>query len=105
MAARIREIGEEAGVPRLQAAPLARALYYHVDLEAEVPAELYTAVAEVMAWAYRLKQVAHQGGEMPPTPIICRFPRIWKAPGMAPVVMRRNHERLKSANRSARLGG
>ena len=47
---------------------MARALYHHVDLEAEVPAELYTAVAEVMAWAYRLKQVAQQGGEMPPTP-------------------------------------
>nr|WP_295707440.1 flagellar biosynthesis protein FlhB [uncultured Halomonas sp.] len=68
VAARIREIGAEAGVPRLEAAPLARALYHHVDLEAEVPAELYTAVAEVMAWAYRLKQVAQQGGEMPPTP-------------------------------------
>nr|WP_290699649.1 flagellar biosynthesis protein FlhB [Halomonas sp. UBA3074] len=68
VAARIREIGAEAGVPRLEAAPLARALYHHVDLDAEVPAELYTAVAEVMAWAYRLKQVAQQGGEMPPTP-------------------------------------
>ncbi|AIA74579.1 flagellar type III secretion system protein FlhB [Halomonas sp. XH26] len=68
VAARIREIGLEAGVPRLEAAPLARALYHHVDLDAEVPAELYTAVAEVMAWAYRLKQVAQQGGEVPPTP-------------------------------------
>ena len=68
VAARIREIGLEAGVPRLEAAPLARALYHHVDLDAEVPAELYTAVAEVMAWAFRLKQVAQQGGEVPPTP-------------------------------------
>ena len=55
-------------MPRLEAAPWARALYHHVDLDAEVPAELYTAVAEVMAWAYRLKQVAQQGGEVPPTP-------------------------------------
>lgn len=68
VAARIRELGEEAGIPRLEAPPLARALYHHVDLEAEVPAELYTAVAEVMAWAYRLKQVAQQGGQVPPTP-------------------------------------
>ncbi|WP_447045194.1 flagellar biosynthesis protein FlhB [Vreelandella sp. H-I2] len=81
VAARIREIGEEAGVPRLQAAPLARALYYHVDLEAEVPAELYTAVAEVMAWAYRLKQVAHQGGEMPPTPDNLPVPPDMESPG------------------------
>ncbi len=68
VAARIRDIGADAGVPRLEAAPLARALYHHVDLEAEVPADLYAAVAEVMAWAYRLKQVAQQGGEVPPTP-------------------------------------
>lgn len=81
VAARIREIGEEAGVPRLQAAPLARALYYHVDIEAEVPAELYTAVAEVMAWAYRLKQVAHQGGEVPPTPDNLPVPPDMESPG------------------------
>lgn len=81
VAARIREIGEEAGVPLLQAAPLARALYHHVDLEAEVPAELYTAVAEVMAWAYRLKQVAQQGGEVPPTPDNLPVPPELENPG------------------------
>ncbi|WP_447894846.1 flagellar biosynthesis protein FlhB [Vreelandella sp. GE22] len=68
VAARIRELAFEAKVPRLEAAPLARALYHHVDLDGEVPAELYTAVAEVMAWAYRLKSVAQEGGETPPTP-------------------------------------
>lgn len=81
VAAKIREIGEEAGVPRLEAAPLARALYHHVDLEAEVPADLYTAVAEVMAWAYRLKQVAQQGGEVPPTPDNLPVPPEMESPG------------------------
>ncbi|CAM0554365.1 flagellar biosynthesis protein FlhB [Vreelandella titanicae] len=81
VAARIREIAEEAGVPRLQAAPLARALYHHVDLDAEVPAELYTAVAEVMAWAYRLKQVSQQGGEVPPTPDNLPVPPEMESPG------------------------
>lgn len=81
VAARIREIGDEAGVVRLQAAPLARALYHHVDLEAEVPTELYTAVAEVMAWAYRLKQVAQQGGEVPPTPDNLPVPPEMETPG------------------------
>ncbi|UXZ53791.1 flagellar type III secretion system protein FlhB [Halomonas sp. 7T] len=81
VAARIREIGSEAGVPRLEAAPLARALYHHVDLEAEVPAELYTAVAEVMAWAYRLKHVAQQGGEVPPTPDNLPVPPDMDSPG------------------------
>ncbi len=81
VAARIREIAEESGVARLEAAPLARALYHHVDLEAEVPAELYTAVAEVMAWAYRLKQVAQQGGEVPPTPNNLPVPPEMESPG------------------------
>ncbi len=68
VAARIRELGQEAGVPLLQAAPLARALYHHVDLESEIPLDLYTAVAEVLAWAFRLKHVSREGGEVPPTP-------------------------------------
>jgi flagellar biosynthetic protein FlhB len=68
VAARIRELGREHGVPLLEAPPLARALYRHVDLDKEIPAELYTAVAEVLAWAYRLKRVREEGGEMPNTP-------------------------------------
>ncbi|MBE0489546.1 MAG: flagellar type III secretion system protein FlhB [Halomonas sp.] len=68
VAARIRELGDEHGVPRLEAPPLARALYHHVDLDAEIPEALYTAVAEVMAWAFRLRRVAEEGGEAPPRP-------------------------------------
>lgn len=68
VAARIRELGAEHGVPLLEAPPLARALYRHVDLDKEIPAELYTAVAEVLAWAYRLKRVREEGGEMPQAP-------------------------------------
>ncbi|TFH86706.1 flagellar type III secretion system protein FlhB [Billgrantia azerbaijanica] len=68
VAVRIREVGEEARVPLLEAAPLARALYHHVDLDSEIPLDLYTAVAEVLAWAFRLKHVTTEGGEVPPTP-------------------------------------
>lgn len=68
VAQRIRELGEEHRVPLLEAPPLARALYFHVDLDKEIPTELYTAVAEVMAWAYRLKRVRVEGGDVPPTP-------------------------------------
>lgn len=68
VAARIRALGDEHGVPLLEAAPLARALYYHVDLDREIPAELYTAVAEVLAWAYRLKRVGEEGGAAPEPP-------------------------------------
>ncbi|TDR56144.1 flagellar biosynthetic protein FlhB [Halomonas ventosae] len=55
VALRIRKIASDHQVPQLEAPPLARALYQHVDLEQEVPATLYTAVAEVMAWAYSLR--------------------------------------------------
>ena len=80
IAARIREVGEEAGVPLLQAAPLARSLYHHVDLEAEIPADLYTAVAEVLAWAFGLKRAAAQGGDVPPTPDNLSVPAAMEAP-------------------------
>ncbi|MBW6391381.1 flagellar biosynthesis protein FlhB [Billgrantia antri] len=80
VAARIRELGQEAGVPLLQAPPLARALYRHVDLEREIPLDLYTAVAEVLAWAFRLKHVSQEGGEVPPTPVNLPIPESLAVP-------------------------
>lgn len=67
VAARIREIAAEHRVPLLEAPPLARALYRHVDLEREIPAALYTAAAEVLAWAFRLRR-ARDAGEAAPEP-------------------------------------
>ncbi|MCS2610269.1 flagellar biosynthesis protein FlhB [Halomonas dongshanensis] len=81
VALRIRELAEEARVPQLQAPPLARALYHHVELDSEIPAALYTAVAEVMAWAYRLKSVAMEGGDAPPTPEHLPVPPDLETPG------------------------
>ncbi len=51
-ALKIREIARENDVPLLEAPPLARALYKHCELEQAIPAALYTAVAEVMAYVY-----------------------------------------------------
>ncbi|TRW48839.1 flagellar type III secretion system protein FlhB [Aliidiomarina halalkaliphila] len=68
IAAKIRELGTEHRVPRLEAPLLARALYFNVDIDREIPAALYTAVAEVLAWAFKLKQVQKEGGDKPPTP-------------------------------------
>ena len=67
-ALRIRELADEHELPILEAPPLARALYFHVDLDRHIPVELYTAVAEVVAWAIRLKRVSETGGPMPPAP-------------------------------------
>lgn len=68
VAARIRELGAENQVPVLEAPSLARALYWHVDLDQEIPSNLYTAVAEVLAWVYGLKRMKTEGGEKPDTP-------------------------------------
>ncbi|MDF3838544.1 flagellar biosynthesis protein FlhB [Cupriavidus basilensis] len=68
IAARIREIAAEHGVPLLSAPPLARALHRHVDLGQEIPAGLYTAVAEVLAWVYQLKHWHHTNGPHPDAP-------------------------------------
>jgi len=69
IAARIRELGREHHVPLLEAPPLARALYRHVDLDREIPGPLYNAVAEVLVWAMRLKRAHVDGATPPPEPM------------------------------------
>lgn len=56
LALRIREAAADARVPILENPPLARTLYKLVPVGREVPAELYVAVAEVLAFVYRLKR-------------------------------------------------
>jgi flagellar biosynthetic protein FlhB len=55
LAMRIRDLARDAGVPVLEAPPLARALYTHVEIDGEVPALLFAAVAQVLAWVYQLR--------------------------------------------------
>jgi len=55
LAQKIREIARTAGVPIVEDAPLARALYSSVEVGASIPAELYRACAEVLAHVYRLR--------------------------------------------------
>ena len=61
LAMRIRDIARDAHVPVLQAPPLARALYAHCELDAEVPARLFTAVAQVLAWVYQVRDAMAAG--------------------------------------------
>ena len=56
LAARIREAARDAGVPLLEAPPLARALYAHAEVDREIPVALYTAVAQVLAYVWQLRQ-------------------------------------------------
>jgi flagellar biosynthesis protein FlhB len=55
LALRIRDEAKEAGVPVLENPPLARALFKLVKLGHPIPPELYVAVAEVLAFVFRLR--------------------------------------------------
>lgn len=55
LALRIREVARESGVPMLQRRLLARSLYSSVKVGGQIPYELFKAVAEVLAYVYRLK--------------------------------------------------
>jgi flagellar biosynthetic protein FlhB len=57
IALRIREIAEEHNVPRVENKPLARALFRSAEIGDFIPEELYRAVAEVLAYVYRLKGI------------------------------------------------
>lgn len=74
LALKIRELAKEHGVPLLEAPPLARALYRHCELEQSIPAALYTAVAEVMAYVYQLDAWMKQGGLPPVAPTALPVP-------------------------------
>lgn len=55
LAARIKEVAKENRIEIVENKPLARAIYANVDVGQAVPPELYQAVAEVLAFVYRLK--------------------------------------------------
>ncbi len=68
IALKIRELAAEHGVPILEAPPLARALNKHAELDKEIPATLYSAVAEVLAYVYQLANWRQVGGAYPVPP-------------------------------------
>ena len=68
IAQRIKEIASEHNIPLLEAPPLARALYHHGEIGGTIPTELYTAVAQILAWVYQLKRWHIYGGDKPLAP-------------------------------------
>lgn len=80
VARRIREMGVEHNIPILEAPPLARALHAHVEIGHEIPATLYTAVAEVLAWVFQLRRWRAEGGVEPITPTGLPVPAELAAP-------------------------
>jgi flagellar biosynthetic protein FlhB len=65
VALKIREIANEHQVTVLESPALARAVYYSTELDQEIPAGLYLAVAQVLAYVYQLRQYRSGKGKRP----------------------------------------
>jgi flagellar biosynthetic protein FlhB len=63
VAARIRELAETKRIPIVANPPLARALY-RVELDTEIPAEHFRAVAEIVAYIWRLNRAGGRQGRL-----------------------------------------
>ncbi|MBK1812909.1 fused FliR family export protein/FlhB family type III secretion system protein [Clostridium sp. YIM B02505] len=56
MALRIKEIAKENDIPILENKPLARLMYEQVDVDRDIPADMYQAVAEILAIVFKMKK-------------------------------------------------
>lgn len=65
LALRIRDLAKQNAIPVLQSPMLARALYANAELNEDIPSTLYTAVAQVLAYVYRLRAALNGLGSMP----------------------------------------
>jgi flagellar biosynthesis protein FlhB len=72
-ALRIRELAEKLQIPVLENKPLARMLLKYGKVDADIPIQLYTAVAEILAYVYRVNRFryyarSHAASAKPATP-------------------------------------
>ncbi|MEZ2623780.1 flagellar biosynthesis protein FlhB [Paenalcaligenes hominis] len=74
IAQRIKTLATESNIPLFEAPPLARILHKHVELDREIPVELYSAVAEILAWVFQLRAWEQGQGFMPATPTHLTIP-------------------------------
>lgn len=68
LAMRIRDLARSHAIPVLQSPMLARALYANAEIGQDIPSALYTAVAQVLAYVYRLKAALRGEAPMPGEP-------------------------------------
>ena len=68
IAGQIRKVALANDVIIVEAPPLARALYYNTEIGAEIPAGLYVAVAQLLAYVYQLRAVRDVGQQPPAQP-------------------------------------
>jgi flagellar biosynthetic protein FlhB len=65
LAMKIRDVAKAHDIPVLQSPMLARALFANAELDEDIPTSLYTAVAQVLAYVYRLKAALRGEGPQP----------------------------------------
>jgi flagellar biosynthesis protein FlhB len=65
LAMKIRDVAKNHSIPVLQSPMLARALYANAELDQDIPSALYTAVAQVLTYVYRLRAALKGEGPMP----------------------------------------
>ncbi|MEJ2577011.1 MAG: flagellar biosynthesis protein FlhB [Gammaproteobacteria bacterium] len=68
VAANIRRIGAAHAVPVIEAPLLARAIYFNTELDEAIPAALYVAVAQLLAYVFQLHAFEEAGGDIPQPP-------------------------------------
>jgi flagellar biosynthesis protein FlhB len=68
LAERIIDTGREHRVAIMRVPSFARALYFHADLDEEIPSRLYAAAAQVLAYVHQLKLYEASGGLAPVYP-------------------------------------
>lgn len=83
VAGHIRELAKQHGVTLVSAPPLARALYRHAEIGDEVPAALYGAVAQVLAYVFQLKRWVPGRGPQPEAPTEIPVPDELSVPEVA----------------------
>ncbi len=68
VAANIRDIGAAHQVPLVEAPMLARAIYFNAELNQQIPAALFLAVAQLLAYVFQLQSYRETGGDIPQPP-------------------------------------
>ncbi|MCP5305695.1 MAG: flagellar biosynthesis protein FlhB [Chromatiaceae bacterium] len=68
IAANIREIGARHQVPLVEAPVLARAIYFNTEINHPIPAALFLAVAQLLAYVFQLRAYREMGGDIPTPP-------------------------------------
>jgi flagellar biosynthetic protein FlhB len=60
LALKIRELAQEHGIPQVENKPLAQTLYKSVEIGQYIPANLYKAVAEILAYIYKARSILYR---------------------------------------------